>query len=40
LGSSGVQRVIDLPLTNLEEEKFRHSASTLWNIQKDIWDKI
>jgi L-lactate dehydrogenase len=40
LGSSGVQHVINLPLTNLEQEKFRHSASTLWNIQKDIWDKI
>ena len=40
LGSSGVQLVIDLPLTEMESEKFRHSAKTIWDIQKDIWDTI
>lgn len=40
IGATGVVRVIDLPLTEQENEKFLHSADAIWKIQKDIWDKI
>lgn len=40
IGSSGVLRVIDLPMTANELEKFRHSAKTIWDIQKDVWNNI
>jgi malate/lactate dehydrogenase len=40
LGSTGVQRVIDLPLTPKELEKFQHSVKTIWNIQKNVWNNI
>ena len=40
IGANGVQGVVDLPLTTTEAEKFRFSASTIWNIQKDVWNSI
>jgi malate/lactate dehydrogenase len=40
IGSTGVQRVIDLPLTGIEANKFQHSVQTIWDIQKDVWDNI
>lgn len=40
VGSTGIQRVVNLPLTDSEEEKLRKSAETLWHMQKDIWDRI
>lgn len=40
VGSTGVRRVVELPLTETEENKLRKSTATLWNMQKDIWDKI
>jgi malate/lactate dehydrogenase len=40
IGSTGVLRVIDLPLTEKETEKFLHSVDTIWNIQKDVWDNV
>eukprot|EP00538_Stauroneis_constricta_P009085 CAMPEP_0119551590 /NCGR_PEP_ID=MMETSP1352-20130426/4801_1 /TAXON_ID=265584 /ORGANISM="Stauroneis constricta, Strain CCMP1120" /LENGTH=385 /DNA_ID=CAMNT_0007597673 /DNA_START=266 /DNA_END=1423 /DNA_ORIENTATION=+ len=40
MGSHGVRQLIDLPLTDLEEEQFRKSAATLWDIQKDVWEKV
>lgn len=40
IGSTGVVRVIDLPLTETENKKFLHSADTIWKIQKDVWDNI
>ena len=40
VGSTGVRRVVELPLTETEEYKLRKSTATLWNMQKDIWDKI
>lgn len=40
IGASGVERVLQLPLTESEETNLRHSADTLWNVQKDVWDKI
>lgn len=40
VGSTGVRRVVELPLTETEETKLRNSTATLWKMQKDIWDKI
>eukprot|EP00526_Cylindrotheca_closterium_P028614 CAMPEP_0113606388 /NCGR_PEP_ID=MMETSP0017_2-20120614/2828_1 /TAXON_ID=2856 /ORGANISM="Cylindrotheca closterium" /LENGTH=235 /DNA_ID=CAMNT_0000514929 /DNA_START=530 /DNA_END=1236 /DNA_ORIENTATION=+ /assembly_acc=CAM_ASM_000147 len=40
IGSTGVQRVIDLPLTEKETTKFLHSADTIWNLQKGVWENI
>jgi len=40
MGSHGVRKLIDLPLTDLEIDQFRNSADTLWGIQKDVWDEI
>lgn len=40
IGSTGVLRVIDLPLTESETAKFKHSADTIWNIQKSVWDNL
>ena len=40
LGATGIQRIIDLPLTQKETAKFLHSVDTIWNIQKDIWGNI
>ncbi|CAJ1960090.1 unnamed protein product [Cylindrotheca closterium] len=40
IGSTGVQRVIDLPLTDKETEKFLHSADTIWDIQERVWDNL
>jgi L-lactate dehydrogenase len=40
IGDHGVRRVIDLPLTDLEKEQLKHSAKTVWDIQKGVWDSI
>ena len=40
IGSSGVRRVIDIPLSQTEADSFRASASTIWDVQKGVWDKI
>jgi L-lactate dehydrogenase len=40
IGAHGVRRVIDLPLTGLEKDQLKHSAKTVWDIQKDVWDSI
>mmetsp|Transcript_9991 Transcript_9991/g.14365 ORF Transcript_9991/g.14365 Transcript_9991/m.14365 type:complete len:106 (-) Transcript_9991:13-330(-) len=40
VGSHGVRRVINLPLTEDETEGFRKSAQTVWEVQKGIWENI
>lgn len=40
VGSTGIQRVVRLPLTDSEQAKLLKSTETLWKMQKDIWDKI
>ena len=40
VGNHGIHRVINFPLTPIEEKKFKESADTLWNLQQEIWDKI
>jgi L-lactate dehydrogenase len=40
VGANGVSRVLNLPLTDLEQDKFLSSVDTLWGVQKDVWDKI
>ncbi|XP_018603032.1 L-lactate dehydrogenase B-A chain isoform X1 [Scleropages formosus] len=38
LNSAGVSSVINITLNNEETDQLRQSASTLWNIQKDLKD--
>lgn len=40
VGSTGIRRIVELPLTDSEKAKLLKSTSTLWKMQKDIWDKI
>jgi L-lactate dehydrogenase len=40
VGSHGVRRVIDLPLTQYEIDGFLKSAETVWEIQQGVWDSI
>ncbi len=40
VGSTGVRRVVELPLTDTEVGKLLNSTTTLWNLQKDIWNNI
>jgi L-lactate dehydrogenase len=40
IGSTGVRRLITLPLTDLERDKFCDSVGTIWETQKPIWDSI
>jgi L-lactate dehydrogenase len=40
IGSHGVQRMIDLPLTELEKDLFVKSAKTIWSVQEGVWNKI
>lgn len=40
IGAQGVRRVIDLPLTGLEKDQLKHSAKTVWDIQKGVWNSI
>jgi L-lactate dehydrogenase len=40
VGSHGVRRVIDMPLTQSEIDGFLKSAETVWKVQEGIWDKL
>lgn len=40
VGSTGVRRVVELPLTGSEKAKLLQSTKTLWGMQKDIWEMI
>jgi L-lactate dehydrogenase len=40
VGSTGIRRLVKIPLTDSEQAKLQKSAETLWGMQKDIWDKI
>lgn len=40
VGSNGVGRCSEIHMTDSEMKKFRHSVSTIWNAQKDIWNDI
>jgi len=40
VGSGGVKKVLELPLTDEEMLQFESSAAKLWEVQKDIWDTI
>jgi L-lactate dehydrogenase len=40
VGSWGVRRVIDVPLTKYEVEGFLRSAETVWDVQKAVWDDL
>jgi L-lactate dehydrogenase len=40
VGSTGVQRLINLPLTDSEQSKLKQSTLTLWEMQKGIWNMI
>lgn len=40
VGSTGIRRVVKLPLTDIEEAKLKASTETLWGMQKDIWENI
>jgi L-lactate dehydrogenase len=40
VGSHGVRRVIDIPLTQYETDAFLKSAEAVWEIQKGVWDDI
>lgn len=40
LGASGVRRIVDTPMTATESKEFREAASTIWDIQKDIWGQL
>lgn len=40
LGASGVRRLLCIPLTKDEEDGFLSSADTVWNVQKEVWNKV
>mmetsp|Transcript_20027 Transcript_20027/g.25285 ORF Transcript_20027/g.25285 Transcript_20027/m.25285 type:complete len:394 (+) Transcript_20027:73-1254(+) len=40
VGSKGVIRVFDLELTASETALFKKSASTVWDAQKEVWDRM
>jgi len=40
VGSSGVKKVLQLPLTDDEMLLFEKSAAQVWEVQKDIWDRV
>jgi L-lactate dehydrogenase len=40
IGAFGVQRIVEIPLTDLEVEGLRKSAKIVWDVQKTVWDKI
>lgn len=40
VGSGGVKKVLELPLTEEEMLQFGSSAAKLWKVQKEIWDSI
>ena len=40
VGAHGVRRIMEIPLNENELKGIQHSANTLWNIQKDLWDKL
>jgi L-lactate dehydrogenase len=40
IGAHGVRRIINTPMTNTEKDQFVNAAKAIWNIQKDVWDKI
>jgi L-lactate dehydrogenase len=37
VGAHGVRRIIQTPMTDLEQSQFLKAAETIWNVQKDIW---
>ena len=40
VGSTGIRRVVKLPLSDSEQARLQKSADTLWGIQKDVWEQI
>lgn len=40
IGSHGVRRVINTPMTNGEIDSFRQASKAIWEIQKGVWGKI
>mmetsp|Transcript_15638 Transcript_15638/g.21402 ORF Transcript_15638/g.21402 Transcript_15638/m.21402 type:complete len:428 (-) Transcript_15638:229-1512(-) len=40
VGAGGINRVVNLPLTDWEIEKLQLSATKLWEVQSEVWDKI
>lgn len=40
IGAVGIQRIVEIPLTDLEVEGLRKSAKVIWDVQKIVWDKI
>jgi L-lactate dehydrogenase len=40
IGAHGVRRVINIPMAAQEIEQFRKAATTLWEIQKGVWNTI
>jgi L-lactate dehydrogenase len=40
IGSKGVIRVLDLPLTEGEKEGFLKSVKSVWDVQSGVWDSI
>ena len=40
VGAHGVRRIMEIPLNDVELKGLQHSATTLWNIQKDMWDNV
>lgn len=40
VGSPGITRVAEIPLSEAEAEMFRISAKNLWEVQKGVWDDI
>jgi malate/lactate dehydrogenase len=40
IGASGVKRLIELELNDLERKQFHASADIIWKAQAGIWDTI
>lgn len=40
VGSSGVIRVVELPLSHNEQEGFQKSVESVWKVQSGVWDTV
>lgn len=40
VGAQGIRQIVDLPLSELEQEAFKLSADAVWEVQKDVWNMI
>ena len=40
IGSTGVRRVVDIPLTQSELEAFKRSAQAVWDVQRGVWNNL